>query len=101
MNGYADRPAPGQRAVEFVAHAAGRTVAEFQPRLDTLTYRETWARVKALANAPADGHARTKPQQTNRLSCTQTPRFSSFTAGTLRFLRGIQPVNEPCGDVER
>ena len=44
---------------------------------------------------------RTKPQQTHRLSCTQTPRLSSFTAGTLRFHRGIQPLNEPCGDVER
>jgi hypothetical protein len=31
----------------------------------------------------------------------QTPRFSSFTAGTLRFLKGIQPVNEPRGDGER
>ena len=55
MNGYADRPALGQRAVEFVTDAAGRTVAELQPRFDTLTYRETWARVQALADALA-GH---------------------------------------------
>ena len=51
MTGYADRPALGQRAVEFVTDASGRTVAELQPRFDTLTYRETWARVKALADA--------------------------------------------------
>jgi hypothetical protein len=37
VNGYADRPALGQRAVEFVTDATGRTVAEFQPRFDTLT----------------------------------------------------------------
>jgi fatty acid CoA ligase FadD9 len=51
MSGYADRPALGQRAVEFVTDAAGRTVAQLQPRFDTLTYRETWARVRALADA--------------------------------------------------
>jgi fatty acid CoA ligase FadD9 len=55
MNGYADRPALGQRAVEFVTDASGRTVAELAPRFDTLTYRETWARVRALADALA-GH---------------------------------------------
>ena len=53
MNGYADRPALGQRAVEFVTDANGRTVAELLPRFDTLTYRETWARVRALADALA------------------------------------------------
>ena len=51
MNGYADRPALGQRAVEFVTDGSGRTVAELLPRFDTLSYRETWARVRALADA--------------------------------------------------
>jgi fatty acid CoA ligase FadD9 len=54
MNGYADRPALGHRAVEFVTDANGRTIAELQPRFDTLTYRETWTRVRALADALAD-----------------------------------------------
>ncbi|WP_029116405.1 carboxylic acid reductase [Mycobacterium sp. URHB0044] len=54
MTGYADRPALGQRAVEFVTDATGRTVAEYQPHFDTLTYGETWARVKALADALAN-----------------------------------------------
>ena len=53
MTGYADRPALGQRAVEFVPDQSGRTVASLQPRFDTLTYRETWHRVRALANALA------------------------------------------------
>ena len=58
MDGYADRPALGQRAVEFVTDANGRTVAELQPRFDTLTYRETWTRVRALADALADNPVR-------------------------------------------
>jgi fatty acid CoA ligase FadD9 len=53
MTGYADRPALGQRAVEFVTDDSGRTIAELQPRFDTLTYRETWSRVRALADALA------------------------------------------------
>jgi fatty acid CoA ligase FadD9 len=51
MAGYADRPALGQRAVEFVKDASGRTVAEYQPRFDTITYGETWNRVRALADS--------------------------------------------------
>ena len=58
MNGYADRPALGQRAVEYVAGANGRTVAELQPRFDTLTYRETWNRVRAVADGLADDPVR-------------------------------------------
>ena len=54
MDGYADRPALGQRAVEFVTDTNGRTVGELQPRFDTLTYGETWTRVRALADALAD-----------------------------------------------
>jgi fatty acid CoA ligase FadD9 len=54
MTGYADRPALGQRAIEYVTDATGRTVAEFAPRFDTITYGETWARVKALADALAN-----------------------------------------------
>ena len=53
MTGYADRPALGQRAVEFVKDASGRTVAEYQPRFDTITYGETWNRVRALADSLA------------------------------------------------
>jgi fatty acid CoA ligase FadD9 len=58
MDGYPDRPALGQRAVEFVTDANGRTVVALQPRFDTLTYRETWSRVRALADALADNPIR-------------------------------------------
>src|SRR6478672_9542603 len=50
IDGYAHRPALGQRAVEFVTDAAtGRTSAELLPRFDTLTYRQLWDGVQALA----------------------------------------------------
>jgi fatty acid CoA ligase FadD9 len=58
MEGYADRPALGQRAVEFVTDSNGRTVAELQPRFDTLTYHATWTRVRALADALANDPVR-------------------------------------------
>jgi fatty acid CoA ligase FadD9 len=58
LDGYADRPALGQRAVEFVTDGTGRTVAELQPRFDTLTYGETWSRVRALATALANNPVR-------------------------------------------
>jgi fatty acid CoA ligase FadD9 len=54
MDGYGDRPALGQRAVEFGTAADGRTVATLQPRFDTLTYRETWRRFRALVDALAN-----------------------------------------------
>ncbi len=50
IDGYADRPALGQRAVEFVTDpTTGRTSAELLPRFDTITYRELSNRVNAVA----------------------------------------------------
>ncbi|OFB45688.1 oxidoreductase [Mycolicibacterium sp. (ex Dasyatis americana)] len=49
--GYADRPALGQRAVEFVTDADGRTSAALLPRFDTITYRQLGDRVQAVTNA--------------------------------------------------
>jgi len=52
LEGYADRPALGQRAVEFVKNAkTGRTALELLPRFETITYRELGERVGALARA--------------------------------------------------
>ena len=52
IDGYADRPALGQRAVEFVTDpSTGRTSAELLPRFDTITYRELSDRVNAVAAA--------------------------------------------------
>jgi fatty acid CoA ligase FadD9 len=54
MEGYADRPALAQRAVQFVNDAAsGRTSVELLPRFETLSYRELWDRVGAAATALA------------------------------------------------
>jgi fatty acid CoA ligase FadD9 len=51
MEGYADRPALGQRAIRFVNDPnTGRTYAELLQHFWTISYRELWDRVGALAN---------------------------------------------------
>ena len=55
MEGYADRPALAQRAVDFVTDpATGRTTAELLPRFDTVTYGQLWDRVQQAAAALHD-----------------------------------------------
>jgi fatty acid CoA ligase FadD9 len=52
LEGYADRPALGQRVVEFVKDPkTGRTVLGLLPRFETITYRELGDRVDAVARA--------------------------------------------------
>jgi fatty acid CoA ligase FadD9 len=51
VEGYADRPALGQRARELVTDATGRTSAQLLPRFETISYREVWDRVRAIASA--------------------------------------------------
>jgi fatty acid CoA ligase FadD9 len=52
IDGYADRPALGQRAVDFATDpTTGRTSAQLLPRFDTITYRELSDRVNAVAAA--------------------------------------------------
>jgi fatty acid CoA ligase FadD9 len=51
VEGYADRPALGQRARELVTDAGGRTSVQLQPRFETISYREVWDRVRAIASA--------------------------------------------------
>jgi fatty acid CoA ligase FadD9 len=51
MDGYADRPALGERAVDYVRERRGRTVAKLLPHFETVNYRELWNRVTALSNA--------------------------------------------------
>ncbi len=52
VEGYADRPALGQRARELVIDAGtGRTSVRLLPQFDTISYREFWDRVRAIASA--------------------------------------------------
>ncbi|MFL6696739.1 MAG: AMP-binding protein, partial [Vitreoscilla sp.] len=52
MEGYADRPALGQRAHELVTDAqTGRRTRQLLPRFETISYRQAWSRVQALASA--------------------------------------------------
>ena len=49
LDGYADRPALAERAVELVTD--GRTSARLLPRFETITYRQLGNRVHAVTNA--------------------------------------------------
>ncbi len=50
MEGYADRPALGQRAKSLVTDpATGRKTSQLLPRFDTISYRDLWARARAVA----------------------------------------------------
>src|ERR1700730_732508 len=52
VDGYADRPALGQRAREPLTDAVtGRTTTRLLPKFETLSYREVWARASAIASA--------------------------------------------------
>ena len=54
MEGYADRAALGQRAFRFVNDPeTGRTSLDLLPRFETITYRELWNRVGAIAASVA------------------------------------------------
>lgn len=50
MEGYGDRPCLGERARRYVADPeTGRTVRHLDDHFETITYREQWERVRALA----------------------------------------------------
>lgn len=52
MQGYAERPALGQRARQQVVDpATGRSTLQLLPRFETITYRELWARACGVASA--------------------------------------------------
>src|SRR6476620_10312886 len=52
VDGYADRPALGHRTSKLVTDAAtGRTSTRLLPSFVTLSYRDLWDRVAALAAA--------------------------------------------------
>jgi fatty acid CoA ligase FadD9 len=51
MEGYADRPALGQRARELVTDpATGRTTVRLPPRFETVSYGKLWERARAIAS---------------------------------------------------
>ena len=50
MEGYADRPALGERSTELVVDpASGRTSLRLRGGFETISYRELWTRVRAIA----------------------------------------------------
>ena len=68
IEGYAERPALAERATELVADpATGRTVRNQLKYFEAVSYRELWARVRALANVWY--HDKAKPLVANDLIC--------------------------------
>ena len=60
VDGYADRPALGQRARELVTDSeTGRTSTRLLPAFETISYRDVWDRVAAIATALAQRLHRT------------------------------------------
>src|ERR1700682_2377841 len=56
MGAYSERPAVGERAVNLTTDpATGRTSLQLLPWFQTITYRELWERVGAVASALTDG----------------------------------------------
>ena len=87
MEGYADRPALGQRAVEFVTDPkTGRTSLELLPRFETITYRELGDRVGAL-DARLDQRAGASPATGSR--CWASPA-STTPPSTWRWPRSAR-----------
>ncbi|WP_179475002.1 carboxylic acid reductase [Mycolicibacterium vinylchloridicum] len=59
FDGYADRPALGQRVVRFIEDPrTHRSTAELEPSFETITYRDVWNRVRAVAAAWSDNGVR-------------------------------------------
>lgn len=83
MEGYADRPALGQRAVQFVNDpGTGRTVGELLPRFETITYRELWDRAGAAATAMAN-----KPLRPGDRVCVLGYTSIDYTVTDLALIR--------------
>lgn len=51
MEGYADRPALGERAYKLATHADGLTTRQLLDHFDTITFAEVWRRIGAVASA--------------------------------------------------
>ncbi|GAA5092488.1 carboxylic acid reductase [Nocardia iowensis] len=51
IEGYGDRPALGQRGVGYVTDDSGRSRTRLLPRYDTISYRQLWQRIGAVASA--------------------------------------------------
>jgi fatty acid CoA ligase FadD9 len=79
LQGYAGRPALGQRAREIVTDpATGRSSLHFLPRFETVSYADLWARVQALA---ADWHHHSQhPMRTGDFVCVLGFASIDYTA---------------------
>jgi hypothetical protein len=94
MEGYADRPALGQRARELVTDSVtGRATLRLLPRFDTITYGELWARARAVAGEwhTHGGH----PFHTGDFVCTlgfTSPEYASLLLSVVHLGGVVVPL---------
>ncbi|HWS92883.1 MAG TPA: AMP-binding protein, partial [Mycobacterium sp.] len=78
LQGYAGRPALGQRAREVVTDpATGRSALRFLPRFETISYADLWARVQVVA---ADWHHHEHPVRAGDFVCVLGFASIDYTA---------------------
>jgi fatty acid CoA ligase FadD9 len=94
MEGYADRPALGQRARELVSDpATGRKTLRLLPAFETITYRELWTRARAVA---ADwSHDRDRPLKAGDFACIlgfASPDYAALLLASIHLGAVIAPL---------
>jgi fatty acid CoA ligase FadD9 len=94
MEGYADRPALGQRARELVIDpVSGRKTLRLLARFDTITYRQLWARSRAIAGAWH--HDSSHPLQSGNFVCIlgfSSPQYATLILGCIHLGAVIVPL---------
>jgi fatty acid CoA ligase FadD9 len=94
MEGYADRPALGQRARKLVTdRTTGRKTLSLLPRFDTITYRDLWTRARAVAG---DWHtAGTDPLRAGDFVCVlgfASPDYATLLLASIHLGAVIVPL---------
>jgi fatty acid CoA ligase FadD9 len=94
MEGYADRPALGQRARELIAdRATGRKTLRLLPRFETITYRDLWARARYVAGECHDDRAH--PLRAGDLVCIlgiASPDYTTLLLASIHLGAVVVPL---------
>jgi fatty acid CoA ligase FadD9 len=94
MEGYADRPALGQRARELVTdRTTGRKTLSLLPRFETITYQDLWARARDVAGECHDDS--THPLRAGDLVCIlgiASPDYATLLLASIHLGAVVVPL---------
>src|SRR6201987_6251149 len=94
MEGYADRPALGQRARELVTdRTTGRKTLSLLPRFETITYQDLWARARDVAGECHDNSAH--PLRAGDLVCIlgiASPDYATLLLASIHLGAVVVPL---------